>query len=311
MHDVSPLTQDVFAAMLDGPAALGLTKCSLLVIPDHHHRRHFLTDVPFCRWLEDLARDGHELVVHGYYHQRDARPADTWMQRVVTNVYTLGEGEFYDLPKDEAAGLLALALEEFSDLDAPTPRGFIAPAWLLGDEAAVAVREAGFQYTTWLRGVEDLVRGRVSRLAIAGLQLPQRLAAQRQPRVGTRFLSRRLRRNPLIRLGLHPPDFEHEGIWRQIRRIVARHAAGARGDDVRGISRDVALKRRGSRRFKGRTPLARSPDFSFPRVPSITEQWKRLAREKGDNANGRATFPNDRQGKRVGGSAGWSRKPAA
>ena len=39
MHDVSPLTQDVFAAMLDDLRSLGLTKCSLLVIPDHHHRR--------------------------------------------------------------------------------------------------------------------------------------------------------------------------------------------------------------------------------------------------------------------------------
>lgn len=220
MHDVSPLTWDVFAEMLDDLRPLGLTKCSLLVIPDHHRRRHFLTDIPFRRWLEELARAGHELVVHGYYHQRDARPSDTWMQRIVTNVYTLGEGEFHDLPKDEAAGLLALALEEFRDLDVPAPRGFVAPAWLLGDEAAAAVREAGFQYTTWLRGVEDLVRGEF--LVSQSLVYSCRNAWRRNASLAwNRFLSGRLRRNPLVRLGLHPPDFEHAHIWRQVRRIVA------------------------------------------------------------------------------------------
>ena len=219
MHDVSPLTQDVFAAMLDDLRSLGLTKCSLLVIPDHHHRRHFLTDVPFCHWLEDLARDGHELVIHGYYHQRDARPSESLPQRVVTSMYTLGEGEFYDLSKPEAARLLALAQEEFRDLRAPAPSGFIAPAWLLGDEAAAAVREAGFAYTTWLRGVEDLTRGEF--LASQSLVYSCRNAWRRSVSLAWNgFLFRRLRRNPLIRLGLHPPDFQYERIWEQIRRIV-------------------------------------------------------------------------------------------
>lgn len=219
MHDVSPLTQDVFAAMLDDLGSLGLTKCSLLVIPEHHHRRHFLTDVPFCHWLEELCAAGHELVVHGYYHQREPRPSETWRQQMLTGVYTMGEGEFYDLPKDEAARFLALALEEFRDLKAPAPRGFIAPAWLLGDGAAAAVREAGFQYTTWLRGVEDLRRGEF--LSSQSLVYSCRNLWRRNVSlVWNDFLARRLRGNPLVRLGLHPPDFEHPRVWRQIRRLV-------------------------------------------------------------------------------------------
>jgi hypothetical protein len=30
------------------------------------------------------------------------------------------------------------------------------------------------------------------------------------------MLFQRLRRNPLLRLALHPPDIDHPGIWRQI-----------------------------------------------------------------------------------------------
>ena len=50
----------------------------------------------------------------------------------MTRVYTKGEGEFYDLPRDEAAVRLARARDDFQRLDAPAPVGFIAPAWLLG-----------------------------------------------------------------------------------------------------------------------------------------------------------------------------------
>ena len=219
MHDVSPLTRDVFAAMLEALRSIGLTKTSLLVIPEHHHRRHFLTDVPFCHWLEDLAREGHELVVHGYYHQREPRSSETLAQRLITGVYTLGEGEFYDLSKAEAARRLALAREAFRDLDAPAPGGFIAPAWLLGNDAADAVREAGFRYTTWLRGVEDLTRREF--LASQSLVYSCRNAWRRTASLAWNgFLFRRLRHNPLIRLGLHPPDFRHERVWQQIRQIV-------------------------------------------------------------------------------------------
>ncbi len=155
LHDVSPRTQAAFSAMLGELAAWGVARTSLLVIPDHHHRGHMLADAGFCRWLEGLAAQGHELVVHGYYHQRETRAGETWRERFTTRVYTAGEGEFYDLSRDEATARLARAQEDFRQLDAPAPTGFIAPAWLLADAASDAVREAGFRYTTYLTGVQD------------------------------------------------------------------------------------------------------------------------------------------------------------
>ena len=61
--------------MLAELARVGVARTSLLVIPDHHHRGHMLADAGFCRWLEGLAAQGHELVIHGYYHQRARAPA--------------------------------------------------------------------------------------------------------------------------------------------------------------------------------------------------------------------------------------------
>ena len=229
LHDVSPRTRDVFAAMIDELAALGVGRTSLLVIPDHHHRGHMLADAALCRWLEGLAARGHEIVVHGYYHQRAPHSGETWRQRYMTSVYTKGEGEFYDLSKEEAAALLSRAREDFRQLDAPAPLGFIAPAWLLSDAAAEAVRETGFRYTTYLTGVQDYAAGESGGfIRSQSLVYSPRNAWRRACSLGwNASLAWRMRRAPLLRLGLHPPDFQHANLWRQIRRIV-RDAVAAR-----------------------------------------------------------------------------------
>lgn len=224
MHDVSPRTRETFTAMLADLATLGVARTSLLVIPDHHHQGHMLADAGFCRWLEGLARQGHELVIHGYYHQRPGRADETWWQRGITRVYTQGEGEFYDLPRAEAARRLAAAKADFAKLDGPAPVGFIAPAWLLGEEAGQAVLEAGFHYTTYLTGVQDYRAGQGN----GGGFIPARTLVYSCQRAWRRAASlawnaalfRRLRGQPLLRLSLHPPDFVHARIWQQVRRVV-------------------------------------------------------------------------------------------
>ena len=236
LHDVSPLTRPVFAPMIAELREMGVERCSLLVIPDHHGRGHMLADAGFCRWLEGLARQGHEVVAHGYYHQRAARPAETWRQRWMTRVYTQGEGEFYDLSKDEAARVLARARADFGKLDAPMPVGFIAPAWLLSDPAREAVREAGFRYTTFLTGVENFAAGGAEFIPARSLVYSPRNRWRRACSLAWNAgLARWLRDAPLLRLGLHPPDYQHANLWRQIRGIVAEGAARRRVETYRGF----------------------------------------------------------------------------
>ena len=111
---------------------------------------------------------------------------------------------------------------DFRRLDAPAPVGFIAPAWLLGNEAAEAVREAGFRYTTYLTGVRNFRTagdaGFVpARSLVYSCRNRWRRAASLLWNAG---LARRLRGGPLLRVSLHPPDFQHADIWRQVRRLV-------------------------------------------------------------------------------------------
>ncbi len=225
VHDVSPATREVCDRMLQALAAWGVARTSLLVVPNHHHRGHFLDDPIFCGWLAERARAGHELVVHGYFHQRAASGTESVRDRLVTQVYTASEGEFYDLDKPAAAALLGQAKDDFArfrELYAPElspPVGFIAPAWLLGVEAATAVREAGFAYTTRLTTFENLRTGEVTR-SQSLVYSPRNAWRRAVSLVWNASLARRLRGNPLLRLGIHPPDFHFPAIWRQIERLV-------------------------------------------------------------------------------------------
>ena len=211
LHDVSPRTQPVCARILDELAALGVAHTSLLVIPDHHRRGHFLADESFCEWLREKERAGHEIVTHGYYHQRARRSGESAMQKITTRIYTADEGEFFDLDRETARGLVAKANAELAQAGVH-PRGFIAPAWLLGSEAEAALRELGVEYTT-ARHVADCGRPLVG-IAIARGACARR-GARAEPGVERGALPRAARQ-PADADFDSPGRYRHAAVWRQM-----------------------------------------------------------------------------------------------
>lgn len=223
IHDVSPRTWAATERMLADLAAMGVARTALLVIPDHHHRGHFRKDAEFCRWLADHAGAGHEAVVHGYFHLREAKGGEGAWSRLVTESYTAGEGEFYDLDEAEAFARVTRGRDEFREIGLE-PAGFIAPAWLLGDAAERAVARAGFQYTTRIGGVKDLVSGEEH--ASQSLVYSVRAAWRRGTSLAwNSLLLRALGDRPLVRVGLHPPDWDHAAIRRHALKCLARALA--------------------------------------------------------------------------------------
>lgn len=218
IHDVSPLTQKVTDEILRDLKEVGVERTSLLVIPDHHHKAMIGEDSGFCEWLRGLQRDGHEVVLHGYYHKRPKKEGGGWWQRLVTEHYTAGEGEFFDLTENQARVRLEKARQEFA-AEGFHPTGFIAPAWLLGQDAETAVRKAGFVYTTRLQNFKDLSSGREdpSQSLVWSVRSGWRRAVSLR---WNAFLARKLAGNPLLRVGLHPPDWTYPAIKRQILGLI-------------------------------------------------------------------------------------------
>ena len=225
VHDVSPLTRDRVEVMLRDLAEVWVGVTSLLVVPDHHHRADIDKDSGFLAWLREKEAAGHEMVLHGFYHRREKAGGGGWTRKIVTEHYTAGEGEFYDLDYETARGWMGRGLEKLTVAGLEVIC-FIAPAWLLGDEAERAARNLGFAYTTRLGGVLDLRCGDYT--ASQSLVYSVRSAWRRAVSLWwNAWLASRLRKNPLARLGLHPPDWGHDKIRAQALRL-AREAAAER-----------------------------------------------------------------------------------
>ena len=79
LHDVSPQTEEIVTQQLEELRALGVSRCSLLVIPDHHHLGLITRFPSFIRWLQTQASRGHEIILHGFNH----RALYCWGRRIL------------------------------------------------------------------------------------------------------------------------------------------------------------------------------------------------------------------------------------
>ena len=219
LHDVSPLTRSRCEEILLDLSKWGVHQISLLVIPNHHGRAPIRENSSFQSWLVRQVETGHEPVLHGYLHQRQKRTADSWFSKLTTEIYTAGEGEFFDLSFDSAAKLLVDGLTDLAFL----PRkviGFVAPAWLLSAAAEKAVRSAGFVYTTragCVRIFAPLSEIR-SRSLVWSTRAEWRVSASVY---WNNVLVIAKGSAPVLRVSIHPGDVEQGRVWEQIRRIVA------------------------------------------------------------------------------------------
>src|SRR5438045_6779121 len=219
LHDVAPCTQQITSTIISELGAHGVRVCSVLVVPDYHHEGPFAKHREFVTWLRALEADGHEVVIHGYFHERPPQRKETLRDKFVTRFYTQNEGEFYDLSYEEALRRITTARDEFR-AQGLKPRGFIAPAWLLGDEAERAACDAKMEYTTRLRSVCDLRSGNVfpARTLVYSVHSAWRRALSRSWNAA---LFRLLKTKTLLRISIHPCDFSQRAIWTQILAFIA------------------------------------------------------------------------------------------
>ena len=131
LHDVSPRTQTLCEEILAQFRQSGIDQTSLLIIPNHHREAPISEDSAFRSWLARKIESGHEPVLHGYFHQRQKQNADSFQAKLTTEIYTAGEGEFFDLSAEEASIRVWRGLEDLAFFQRKVV-GFIAPAWLLG-----------------------------------------------------------------------------------------------------------------------------------------------------------------------------------
>ena len=220
LHDFHPGSRAQIAEQLEFCLQACPGSASILVIPEYHHGRGIEDCGESLEQLSRWEREGHDLAIHGYFHDRSGLPEESFFW---TRVYTDREAEFFRLDPAEAESRIGRALAIWGR-HGWQARGFVAPGWLHGSSTEKILRQKGFAYTCRLTEVVHLAEGRRDR-AWAGtysLRSPWRrmLARGWQPAWKACCGGR-----PLVRLSLHPADLEVPFVRRQVGTLLKELSA--------------------------------------------------------------------------------------
>jgi predicted deacetylase len=220
LHDAHPGSHAAIAEQVAFLAAYGITRSSILVVPEFHHRGSLLQDKAFCETVSGWQAGGHEIVLHGYFHDRQDSPPENLSTLFWTRLYTNREAEFLDLSRETARLRLARGRALFESLGWRAT-GFVAPAWLMADGLTNLLAEMGFAYTTRVGEIIPLLLGLNQVKSSQSLCYSTRAGWRRfASGVWNKYLYGRLRETDLVRLSLHPRDLEFPLMRRQIDQIL-------------------------------------------------------------------------------------------
>jgi len=215
IHDVSPAAavelEEALAACYDVGA-----KPALLVVPNFHGKWPLDRYPAFASRLRELQEKGHEIHLHGFYHQApdEIRGARAYFAQRVASA---GEAEFAALERDEAERRLDEGLAMFGALGL-RPSGFVAPAWQMPRWLLASLAARGLRYA------EDHLRvyNPVTREARASLVL--NFASRTRSRVwsSAAFVRVALPMRGVLptRVAIHPGDVRHAMLSREMRRVL-------------------------------------------------------------------------------------------
>jgi predicted deacetylase len=235
IHDVSPAWSDEIEAALALCASRNV-RPALLVVPNFHGETPLLDDPRFCARLHELRSDGHEIYLHGFFHQSGQRfdPARVssrvgWLfaQRIASG----GEAEMSDVSAEEGRARIEEGERVLrrADLDID---GFVAPAWSMPRWLLPLLGQRGYRFTEDHLRIYDPAGGRARASVVLNwaTRSPGRLFST----LAWCRIAKAARPFAPTRIAIHPADMRYRIVRGEIERLLD-WAAGdvvARGADL-------------------------------------------------------------------------------
>ncbi len=227
LHDATPFHLDRLRKAEGVFRDLGLAKVTYLFVPEYHGGYPAAADAGFRTWCREdrpFAVDWH---LHGYHHIEKPEEAGTaaagdYLKR---KLLTGGEGEFLALDAAAQRRKLEAGRESFRACLGQDPMGFVAPAWLFNTELIPTLRESGFHFTEDQRRMYRVDDG-------ASLASPVITWATRTwlRKYGSLVVCPTLARlwvnEPVLRVAMHPFDFDHAETLANIKSVLRRVMRG-------------------------------------------------------------------------------------
>lgn len=232
IHDVSPRFEGDVDRLMDLLSPHVGQRIAMLVVPNHWGISPVVPGSPFASRLRGWADAGVEIFLHGFFH-RDQSRHSAGLNRLRASIMTAGEGEFLGLSREEAAGLISEGRALLEGVIGRSIDGFVAPAWLYGDDARTALSECAIpiaedHFHVWSPATgAQLARGPVITWAS---RTRARLASSLLAAAALRSVPMKV-----LRIGVHPPDCRHPALVRSIEktlRTAKRRRTPARYSDL-------------------------------------------------------------------------------
>lgn len=209
LHDVAPATAEKSRRWLELLEARSL-RVSLLVVPGPWQGHDITSSAPFLSWLRRAEANGHEIVLHGWTHQRDGEPRGA--RGHIGALLGRGCEEFWDLSYVSASERIAQGLAILGN-EGVFPQGFVAPGWLMSRGTLRALRATNLRYTLTHTRLIDLTSNESCRVLATSQRPNDRLGPLFA--LGTTGLAAFVtaRRKPL-RVAIHPDDLAEPALRR-------------------------------------------------------------------------------------------------
>ncbi len=196
-------------------------KVNYLLIPDFHMNSASINPLlkkAFYSWISREKPFSVEWILHGYSHESPKGKqsmTDGLNQRLLTD----REGEFLSLSFDEITSRLRKGKSLFQEYIGHLPDTFVAPAWLFKKNLLSCLKEQNFKYTEDHRNIYFLEQE--EKIFAPVITWATRTSLKRTfSLLGCPVLSRIYSGSRIIRIAVHPTDFDYPKIMRSLRKVI-------------------------------------------------------------------------------------------
>jgi predicted deacetylase len=223
LHDATPFHLERMRKAEAAFRELGIGKITYLFVPEYHGGYPAGEDAAFrefCRQPRPFAIDWH---LHGFHHLEAVAQSGSGglADALKRNFMTAGEGEFLALDAESQRRKLAAGKAAFRACLGEEPLGFVAPAWLFNAALPGVLKEMGFRYTEDHRRLYRVDTG--SELASPVITWATRTWLRKYGSLLVcPALARWWSRAPVLRVAMHPFDFDHPETVANIKSVLRR-----------------------------------------------------------------------------------------
>jgi predicted deacetylase len=254
MHDVTPFHRERLERAESLLEKWGVKKLLYLLVPNYHGAHRADENPAFQTWCRGSRPFEVQWFLHGYFHL--LVPGDQTVEQLEsgTGHGRITGGQPVGSPRSDEAEFSQLSLAAYRDrLNAGRavfrrclgfdPAGFVAPKWMGSRHLNPLLADLGFQWTEDARSVCCLSRAKTFSAPV--ITWATRAWWRRQSSLwGCPVLFSLWRHRPILRIAMHPFDFDHPAVVDSTARIVSgvleTHDQEFYAVLLSGESRDVA-----------------------------------------------------------------------